>query len=77
MEGERKGEGGGFVTGTNIVKPQRALIKHYVGPNVSHRDDSCFRFRYYLQPVSLSVSIVSFNKSAIVIILYLCLINLK
>lgn len=27
----------GCVTGTNIVNPQRALIKHYAGLNVSHR----------------------------------------
>ena len=76
MGGEGKDEGG-FVTGTNIVKPQRALIKHYVGPNVSHRDDSCFRFRCYLQPISLSVSIISFNKSSIIIIIHLCPINVN
>lgn len=32
-----KGERG-CVTPANIVKPQRALIKHYVDPNISHYD---------------------------------------
>lgn len=61
-----KGEGG-CVTGTNVVKPQRALIKHYVGPNVSHRDDGHFCFRLLSTRRDLILSIASFNKGRILV----------
>jgi len=40
--GMEKGERG-CVTPANIVKPQRALIKHYVDPNITHYDDMHIR----------------------------------